>query len=115
MFECLYIDKVVDLICIEVVDCFDVVDWGVIGDSVDRVVEILVIGDKILVVVGVSVVVGVVVLCGFVVVGGGGGVVFVVVVKVGVVDDLDDSFVIVFVFKVDECFVVDVEKLRFLL
>lgn len=61
MFECLYIDKVVELICIEVVDCFDVVDCGVIGDSVDRVVVILVIGDKILVVVGVSVVVGVVV------------------------------------------------------
>lgn len=113
MFECLYIDKVVDLICIEVVDCFDVVDWGVIGDNVDRVVVILVIGDKILVVVGISVVVGVVVLCVFVV--GCDDVVFGVFVEVGVVDDLDDSFVIVFVFKVDECFVVDVEKLRFLL
>lgn len=75
--------------------------------------EISAIGDKILVVVGVSVVVGVVVLCVFVVVVvGGGGVVLGVVVKAGVVDDLDDSSVIVLVLKVDECFAVDVEKLR---
>lgn len=111
-FECLHIDKAVDSTCIEAVDCFDVADWGAIGDSVDRVVEISAIGDKILVVVGVSVVVGVVVLCVFVVGGGGGGVVLGVVVKAGVVDDLDDSSVIVLVLKVDECFAVDVEKLR---
>lgn len=112
-FECLHIDKAVDSTCIEAVDCFDVADWCAIGDSVDRVVEISAIGDKILVVVGVSVVVGVVVLCVFVVVVvGGGGVVLGVVVKAGVVDDLDDSSVIVLVLKVDECFAVDVEKLR---
>lgn len=49
-----------------------------------------------------------------VVVGGGGGgvVVLGVVVEAGVVDGLDDSSVIALVLKVDECFAVDVEKLR---
>lgn len=111
-FECLHIDKAGDSTCIEAVDCFDVADCGAIGDSVDRVAEISVICDKISVVVAVSVVVGVVVLCVFVVVGGGGGGVVLGVVEAGVVDDLDDSSVIVLVLKVDECFAVDVEKLR---
>lgn len=114
-FECLHIDKAGDstCTCIEAVDCFDVADCGAIGDSVDRVAEISVICDKISVVVAVSVVVGVVVLCVFVVVGGGGGGGVVLgVVEAGVVDDLDDSSVIVLVLKVDECFAVDVEKLR---
>lgn len=111
-FECLHIDKAGDSTCIEAVDCFDVADCGAIGDSVDRVAEISVICDKISVVVAVSVVVGVVVLCVFVVVVGGGGGVVLGVVEAGVVDDLDDSSVIVLVLKVDECFAVDVEKLR---
>lgn len=111
-FECLHIDKAGDSTCIEAVDCFDVADCGAIGDSVDKVAEISVICDKISVVVAVSVVVGVVVLCVFVVVGGGGGGVVLGVVEAGVVDDLDDSSVIVLVLKVDECFAVDVEKLR---
>lgn len=111
-FECLHIDKAGDSTCIEAVDCFDVVDCGAIGDSVDRVAEISVICDKISVVVAVSVVVGVVVLCVFVVVVGGGGGVVLGVVEAGVVDDLDDSSVIFLVLKVDECFAVDVEKLR---
>lgn len=110
-FECLHIGKAVDSTCTEAVDCFDVADCGAIGDSVDRVAEISVIGDKISVVVAVSVVVGVVVLCVFVLVVGGGGVVL-GVVESGVVDDLDDSSVIVLVLKIDECFAVDVEKLR---
>lgn len=109
-FECLHIGKAVELTCIEAVDCFDVADCGAIGDSVDRVAVISVIGDKILVVVGISVVVGVVVLCVFVV--GCDDVVLGVFVEAGVVDDLDDSSVIVLVLKVDECFAVDVEKLR---
>lgn len=114
-FECLHIDKAVESTCIEAVDCFDVADCGAIGDSVDRVAVISAIGDKISVVVGVSVVVSVVVLCVFVVVGGGGGggvVVLGVVAEAGVVDGLDDSSVIALVLKVDECFAVDVEKLR---
>lgn len=111
-FECLHIDKAGDSTCIEAVDCFDVADCGAIGDSVDRVAEISVICDKISVVVAVSVVVGVVVLCVFVVVVVGGGGVVLGVVEAGVVDDLDDSSVIVLVLKVDECFAVDVEKLR---
>lgn len=77
---------------------------------VDRVAVISVIGDKISVVVGISVVDGVVVLCVFVV--GCDDVVLGVFVEAGVVDDLDDSSVIVLVLKVDECFAVDVEKLR---
>lgn len=111
-FECLHIDKAGDSTCIEAVDCFDVADCGAIGDSVDRVAEISIICDKISVVVAVSVVVGVVVLCVFVVVVVGGGGVVLGVVEAGVVDDLDDSSVIVLVLKVDECFAVDVEKLR---
>lgn len=111
-FECLHIDKAGDSTCIEAVDCVDVADCGAIGDSVDRVAEISVICDKISVVVAVSVVVGVVVLCVFVVVVDGGGGVVLGVVEAGVVDDLDDSSVIVLVLKVDECFAVDVEKLR---
>lgn len=103
-FECLHIDKAVESTYIEAVDCFDVTD------CVDRVAVISVIGDKILVVVGVSVVVGVVVLCVFVV--GCNDVVLGDFVEAGVVDDLDDSSVIVLVLKVDECFAVDVEKLR---
>lgn len=109
-FECLHIDKAVESTCIEAVDCFDVAECGAIGDSVDRVAVISVIGDKILVVVGISVVVGVVVLCVFVV--GCDDVVLGVFVEAGVDDDLDDSSVIVLVLKVDECFAVDVEKLR---
>lgn len=109
-FECLHIGKAVESTCIEAVDCFDVADCGAIGDNVDRVAVISVIGDKILVVVGISVVVGVVVLCVFVV--GCDDVVLGVFVEAGVVDDLDDSSVIVLVLKVDECFAVDVEKLR---
>lgn len=111
-FECLHIAKAGDSTCIEAVDCFDVADCGAFGDSVDRVAEISVICDKISVVVAVSVVVGVAVLCVFVVVVGGGGGVVLGVVEAGVVDDLDDSSVIVLVLKVDECFAVDVEKLR---
>lgn len=111
-FECLHIDKAGDSTCIEAVDCFDVANCGAIGDNVDRVAEISVICDKISVVVAVSVVVGVVVLCVFVVVVVGGGGVVLGVVEAGVVDDLDDSSVIVLVLKVDECFAVDVEKLR---
>lgn len=111
-FECLHIDKAVESTCIEAVDCFDVADCGAIGDSVDRVAVISAIGDKISVVVAVSVVVGVVVICVFVVVVVVGGGVVLGVVEAGVVDDLDDSSVIVLVLKVDECFAVDVEKLR---